>query len=1635
MIRGLRCSSLILVSFALFTGIVRAQVTTGTPSFGSFGGGPDVINLANLNSHITVPVLHKPGRGMNFNYDLVYDSSVWNPVTSGSTVTWNPVFNFGWKGGVSGAAVVGYVSYSLGSLGYCFTYGGMQVFFYQFTNFAYRDSWGLTHPIPGQIISESANIPVNQLEGCHLPSPSYSISGTLTDASGLTYSLSTSWQTATYISSGTIWTPSGSVLTPPLGGPSGSGIITDRNGNEITSNGSGNFYDTISSTTPVLTVSGSGTPSSPMKFTYTSSSGGSPYYQVNFTNYTVATNFGVSGIHEYKSSAAVALVTSIVLPDNSQYNFTYETTPGTCTPYAGTTCVTARITSIQLPTGGKIAYAYSNGNNGILPDGSTATLTRTTPDGTWIYARTLVSGTQWQTIITDPSAAANQTSIQFQGIYETQRKVYQGSTSGTLFQTINTCYNAASSPCTTTAITLPITVRTTLATVPGPGNLIAQHTDRFDSYGNSTEYDDYDLATAAPFPLLRQTLITYAGLGGYLHSFRQTVKVLDGSGNIKSRQDTNYDQYSSFTGANCITGAPDHNDSSYGCSFTARANVTSVTKYTDPVTPGGAITKSYTYDSLGNVRTAQLNCCQLKTINYSATTEYAYPDSVVSGSSSPQLTSSATYDLHMGLTLTMTDPNSVTTTMTYDNSGRTLTTKVGTNPATNYTYNDYNNSTSFTPWTVQVCSPVQGTNTACQKKILDSQGRTVTAQVLDGSSNLYSAADTQYDLFGRAYKVSNPYTSSASYWTQIGFDVLGRTITTMLADNSVSSISYADNTVTTTDPAGKQRMGISDGLGRLTSVKEPDPLNSNTLTLTTSYTYNVSGQLLTVTSPAQTRTNVYDALGRLTSYTTPEGGTVCYGTVSGGNCQANTGYDFYNNLIYRTDARGVVTSYLYDDLNRLVGITYPTVPSGVSAMPNICKVNGASSNNANVCYTYGTTATGYQNGRVISINDPSGSETYSYDQFGDVTQLAKIIGANTYTTNYTYNLASELTQITYPSGRVVQQSVDAIGRLCEIAPTTTGCGTAASPFATGFGYNTANRVTGFKYGNGIFASFGFSPDRLQLNCLDYSTTNRGTTCTHDSTTKFGLGYSYQTAPSNNGQISGITDSVDSGRNATYTYDSLYRLTNTSTTGSANYPAWGLSETYDRYGNRSAQGASSGCTGITCPTNSVTINAATNQISGSPYAYDLAGNMTNDGLNTLVYDGENRAVSAAVSGSSSGTYTYDGKGLRVQKVSVVSGTSTTTVYVFSNSKVIAEYDNGALPSAPTREYIYAGAKLLTKIDTTGTKYYHQDHLSNRLVTDSSGNTVTQMGHFPFGESWYNATKDKLTFTSYERDAESGNDYAKARYYISRLARFSTPDSVAGNPSNPQSWNRYTYVLNDPINLNDPEGEYCQWDDGSTDDEPEGGGASQDECYAQGGTWIDASQGGDGGGDSDPGGDPSGVIMKVLSDCIQSLYGITTDSFTAPQPGVNGSYIGSGYDANVDLPSQIENGPSMISITANATQYDMLSIRSNDACGDPERPLPMGESPGGCNRKENILGDHGGSYQYLVGSDLQTSMMPSINIIELGNALDVLSGTQTWDQAYNQDIQSNTDPNISYFQNAPGNRLLNCVNDGGPNPPNP
>lgn len=98
--------SLLALVITFLCAIPASAQVTGTPPFGSFAGGPDVIDLANLNAHITVPVINKPGRGIPFSYNITYDTSIWFPVGSSGSQFWSFVPGWGVQLlGTSGAGV------------------------------------------------------------------------------------------------------------------------------------------------------------------------------------------------------------------------------------------------------------------------------------------------------------------------------------------------------------------------------------------------------------------------------------------------------------------------------------------------------------------------------------------------------------------------------------------------------------------------------------------------------------------------------------------------------------------------------------------------------------------------------------------------------------------------------------------------------------------------------------------------------------------------------------------------------------------------------------------------------------------------------------------------------------------------------------------------------------------------------------------------------------------------------------------------------------------------------------------------------------------------------------------------------------------------------------------------------------------------------------------------------------------------------------------------------------------------------------------------------------------------------------------------------------------------------------------
>jgi len=250
------------------------------------------------------------------------------------------------------------------------------------------------------------------------------------------------------------------------------------------------------------------------------------------------------------------------------------------------------------------------------------------------------------------------------------------------------------------------------------------------------------------------------------------------------------------------------------------------------------------------------------------------------------------------------------------------------------------------------------------------------------------------------------------------------------------------------------------------------------------------------------------------------------------------------------------------------------------------------------------------------------------------------------------------------------------------------------------------------------------------------------------------------------------------------------------------PTWKYSYDYDRFGNRPNQNLLAGTAGYNTQ---LTIDPNTNRISGTGNTYDASGNMTGDASHAYAFDAENRIKTVDATAA---TYSYDAMNLRAKKVVG----STTTLYLFSGSSLIAEYAGGAAASSPTKEYI-GGGGALASVAAGVVTYYHRDLLSPRVESNSSGVPTRTYGHLPYGEDWYEtAFADKWKVTSYERDMESQLNYAMNRFDSGRYGRFMSMDPLAGSVAVPQSLNRYAYASNDPVNRIDPTGlvDCCQLD---------------------------------------------------------------------------------------------------------------------------------------------------------------------------------------------------------------------------------
>lgn len=333
-------------------------------------------------------------------------------------------------------------------------------------------------------------------------------------------------------------------------------------------------------------------------------------------------------------------------------------------------------------------------------------------------------------------------------------------------------------------------------------------------------------------------------------------------------------------------------------------------------------------------------------------------------------------------------------------------------------------------------------------------------------------------------------------------------------------------------------------------------------------------------------------------------------------------------------------------------------------------------------------------------------------------------------------------------------------------------------------YNAAGQVTRIEYGNGTVTTFDYDPLTLRLS--NKQTVNAAQETLQD------LSYTYDAA----GNIINITDAVNTATQS-FEYDHLSRLVEAQ---GAQYGT--RSYQYDEIGNLLEKDG----VFYTYGENGAGPHAVTSLSSGVSFFYDANGNMiakqiAGGDLYEYEYDVENRLIEVLKNSSPISDYEYDGDGGRTKKT-VYGGTTDVTRYVGAIFEIF-----GAKETA----HFHLGDMHIAALSDGEVNFFHHDHLGGaNIITDAAGVKKELIEYLPYGafsrHEKYGAGEDVIDhyFTGQRFDKESDLYYYNARYYDPELGRFISPDTIVQGPANPQTFNRYTYVNNNPVNNVDPSG---------------------------------------------------------------------------------------------------------------------------------------------------------------------------------------------------------------------------------------
>ena len=802
------------------------------------------------------------------------------------------------------------------------------------------------------------------------------------------------------------------------------------------------------------------------------------------------------------------------------------------------------------------------------------------------------------------------------------------------------------------------------------------------------------------------------------------------------------------------------------------------------------------------------------------------------------LTHTATSAYHSGraLVTSSTDANGRTTSFTYDDFGTLIMTHRpdGTKAAeiTGYA----TNASLPSSVAAQLLQPVkwfrasQASGTAPARVYLDALGREVLAETTilrnaaaSGQSR-YSRAyvATRYDAMGRKFKISEPFAAGDTpLWTTVFYDVLSRVIKTVHPDGSVDQVlSFGTATPGNTpythseakNAAGQTLQRWEDQHGRL--IQSVDDSGQ-----TTSYTHDHDGRLTALHLGGQLLlTNGYDLLGNKTSVWEANSGT------------STSTYNAFGETLTATNARGQTTSFTYDVLGRVLTTARPegTFTTVYDTAPG-----------AGIGQPWKTTGTNYK-------------DEVSYDSQGRPIATSVTRSGETFATSTVYDALGRVFTSTDAGGLTTVHEYDPLYSFptaARIGPGMSGAGSYLWKAGT---FDAQGRALTQTLAHGV--TLTTTPDNPTGRLL----------AQHASHPTLGTvqqkSYTWDTL----GNLIGRGDSVNS-TSESFAYDSLNRLSGATLTGSQGTSTavykYGVDSTSDDWRRGNLTSKPGATLAYNDPVHPHAVSSATVKGTARAYAYDAAGHVTSDGKRSYTWSSTGQLASliylnAPAIHQLGGTLVFAAASVRCDFIFDAAGSrsrQTKERTAPNDSRVIEEtlylgaYEreihstraSGTAPFVTTktlhRHSLPGGAVYTRKVDATGTETrlaaVIRDHLGSTdvILTATWDNAQavfatpqTERQSFdPWGErrspftlaAFRQADADPFRtsardydrgYTGHEQLDDSGLIHMNGRIYDPELGRMLSPDPVVQVPEYSQNHNRYSYVLNNPLNLTDPTG---------------------------------------------------------------------------------------------------------------------------------------------------------------------------------------------------------------------------------------